>query len=188
MEPFEVVGVVFGALCVWLTVRENIWCWPTGIVSVAAYIVVFYRAKLYADMGLQVVFLVLCAYGWYEWLHGGKDRGALTVSRTPPRALVVLTGAGIAGLLFLGFALRKYTDAALPFWDAGTTSFSLVAQWMMTKKWIENWLVWIAVDVVYVGIYVAKQLHPTAVLYAVFLCLAIAGLLAWRKSLTTVTA
>ncbi len=183
LEPYETVGVLFGIACVWLTAREHIACWPTGIVNVLAYVVVFYRAKLYSDMGLQLVYFALSVYGWHEWLHGGEDRGALAVSRTPRRALGLLALLGVAGLLGMGFLLRRYTDAALPYWDAGTTSFSLVAQWMMTKKRIENWIVWIAVDVVYVGMYLAKHLYPTALLYAVFLGLAAAGLVAWRKSL-----
>jgi nicotinamide mononucleotide transporter len=182
MNPYEVVGVAFGAVAVYLTVRENIWCWPTGLVNVALSAVVFAQARLYADMGLQLVYVVLCLYGWYAWLHGGDDRGALAVTRTPARAVLAMAAAGIAFAAGLGLFLQQRTDAALPFWDASTTSFSLVAQWMQTRKWIENWLVWIAVDVVYVGIYVAKGLFLMAGLYAAFLVLAVAGLLAWRSS------
>ena len=183
MNPYETVGVVFGVISVWLTVRENIWCWPTGLVNVLLFVVVFWQAKLYADMGLQVVYTILSVYGWYEWLHGGKDRGERAVERTPRRVLVPLLIAGVIGLASLGLFLRRATDAALPFWDAGTTSFSLVAQWMLTKKWLENWLIWIVVDVVYVGMYLYKQLYPTAGLYLVFLVLACLGFQAWTKAL-----
>ena len=183
MSLYEIVGVAFGAVAVWLTVRENIWCWPTGLVNVGLFIVVFYRARLYADMGLQVVYVALCLYGWYAWLHGGRDHGALRVSRTPSRVLsvtlVLVAGAG----LVLGLALRRHTDASLPFWDSATTSGSLAAQWMQTRKWIENWVVWIAVDVVYVGVYLYKDLYLTAALYAVFLVLAVMGLVKWKKTL-----
>jgi len=179
----EVVGVLFGVVAVWLTTRENVWCWPAGLVNVGLFIVVFWRAKLYADMGLQVVYVVLCLYGWYEWLHGGRDRGALRVSATPRPALAILAASGVVFAAGLGLFLSRMTDAALPFWDAGTASFSLVAQAMQTRKWWENWIVWIAVDVVYVGIYVAKHLDLTAGLYAVFLALAILGLKSWRRSL-----
>jgi nicotinamide mononucleotide transporter len=151
---------------------------------VGLYIVVFGQAKLYADMGLQVVYVALCLYGWYEWLHGGQDYGVLRVSRTPRRALYILGAAGVAFAFVLGQALYQKTDAALPFWDSSTASFSLVAQWMQTRKWLEAWVVWIAVDVVYVGIYVYKELNPTAALYAVFLGLAVLGLRSWTKSLT----
>jgi nicotinamide mononucleotide transporter len=134
-------------------------------------------------MGLQVVYVALCLYGWYAWLHGGADHGALLVSRTPGRAALALAAAGAAFAAGLGLFLLSHTDAALPFWDASTASFSLVAQWMQTRKWIENWLVWIAVDVVYVGMYVVKGLFLMAGLYGVFLALAVAGFLAWRRSL-----
>jgi nicotinamide mononucleotide transporter len=183
MNPYEVVGVAFGAIAVWLTVRENVWCWPTGLVNVLLSAIVFAQAKLYADMGLQLVYVVLCLYGWYAWLHGGVDRGALAVTRTPGVALAVLAAGGIVFAGALGFFLRRHTDAALPLWDASTASFSLVAQWMQTRKWIENWLVWIVVDVVYVGMYVVKGLFFMAGLYAAFLVLAVAGFLAWRRSL-----
>ena len=183
MNPFEVVAALFGMINVFLVVRENIWCWPTGIVNVAMYIFVFHEAKLYADMGLQVVYLALSFYGWHEWLHGGKDRGILQVSRTPRAGFGALALAGVLGSVLLGRFLSHATDAALPFWDSTTTSFSLVAQGMMTRKWIENWLVWISVDVVYVGMYLYKQLYVTAVLYAVFLGLSVLGLREWRAAL-----
>jgi len=187
MNPYEVAGVAFGVVAVWLTVRENVWCWPIGIVNVVLSAIVFHQAKLYADMGLQVVYVALCLYGWYAWLHGGADRGALLVSRTPGLAAGGLAAAGVVFAAGLGAFLRGHTDAALPFWDASTASFSLVAQWMQTRKWIENWLVWIAVDAVYVGMYVVKGLFLMAGLYAVFLALAVAGLLAWRRSLARVS-
>jgi len=186
LNPYEVVGVAFGAVAVYLTVRENVWCWPTGLVNVLLSAIVFAQARLYADMGLQLVYVVLCLYGWYAWLHGGPDRGALRVGRTPARSLTGLFAGGVVFALTLGLFLHQKTDAALPYWDASTASFSLVAQWMQTRKWIENWLVWIAVDIVYVGIYVAKGLFLMAGLYAAFLVLAVAGLLAWRKSLSAV--
>jgi nicotinamide mononucleotide transporter len=168
-----------------LTVRENVWCWPTGLVNVGLYVIVFAEAKLYADMGLQVVYVALCLYGWYAWLHGGKDHGALRVTRAPLRTLAALAVAAVAFAAVLGTLLRTLTDAALPYWDASTASFSLAAQWLQTRKWIENWAVWIAVDTVYVGMYVVKGLYPTAGLYAVFLVLAVAGHVAWRASLRT---
>jgi nicotinamide mononucleotide transporter len=183
LSGWEIGGVLFGVVGVWLTVKENIWCWPAGLVNVALFIVVFWQARLYADMGLQVVYVVLCLYGWWAWLHGGSGHDALRVSRAPKRVLLALGAAGAAGAAVLGLTLYRHTDAAVPFWDSTTTSFSLVAQALQTKKWIENWTVWIAVDVVYVGIYVFKKLYLTAGLYAVFLVLAVRGLVEWRRSL-----
>lgn len=183
LSPLELVAALVGALSVWLSVRQNIWSWPTAIVNVVLYVFVFHAAKLYADMGLQVVYAVLSVYGWYEWLHGGENRTALRVSRTSPRLALLLTAIAIAGSAALGLFLRGATDAALPFMDSFLSSTSLVAQWMMTRKKLENWLVWILVDVLYVGMFIVKGLYPTAVLYAVFLALAVMGYRDWRRSM-----
>jgi nicotinamide mononucleotide transporter len=183
MSATEIVGALFGIAYVWLATRENPWCWPVGIVNVGLYILVFYEARLYADMGLQVVYVALSVYGWHQWLRGGPGHGTLPVSRAPLSALLPLWALGTVGAALLGFTLYRHTDASLPFWDSSTTSFSLVAQWMQARKWIENWVVWIVVDVVYIGIYVYKRLYPTAGLYAVFVGLALLGLVQWRRSL-----
>jgi nicotinamide mononucleotide transporter len=184
----EIAGALFGIAYVWLATRENAWCWPVGLVNVGLYILVFYEARLYADMGLQVVYVVLSLYGWHQWLRGGPGEGALRVSRAPGRALLLLSLLGSAGAALLGFTLYRHTDASVPFWDSTTTSFSLVAQWMQARKWIENWPLWIAVDLVYVGIYVYKKLYATAGLYAVFIALAFVGLVQWRRSLPVASA
>lgn len=183
MSSLEIVGFVFGAWSVFLMTRENVWAWPIGLVNLAAYVAVFRDAKLYADMGLQVVYIALCLYGWHHWLHGGRGHGVLGVARTPRAALALSTTLGTAGFFALGSLLHRLTDAALPFLDSALTSFSLVAQWLQTRKWIENWHVWIVVDAVYVGMYVFKRLYLTAGLYAVFLVLALMGLRSWRASL-----
>ena len=183
MSPLELLAAVIGAISVWLSVRQNIWSWPTAVVNVVLYAIVFYDAKLYADMGLQVVYAVLSIYGWYEWLYGGEGRTVLRVTRTTPRVATVLTLIAAAGSALLGTLLHRVTDAALPFMDSFLSSTSLVAQWMMTKKLLENWLVWIAVDVLYVGMFLFKGLYVTAGLYAVFLALAVRGYVDWRRSM-----
>jgi nicotinamide mononucleotide transporter len=183
VSPLELFAAVVGALSVWLSVRQNIWSWPTAIVNVVLYAIVFFEAKLYADMGLQVVYAVLSIYGWYEWLHGGEGHTELRVTRTGPALGALLTGIALAGAVLLGTLLQRATDAALPFMDSFLSSSSLVAQWMMTRKKLENWLVWILVDVLYVGMFVFKGLYLTAGLYAVFLALAVKGYLDWRRTL-----
>lgn len=180
---WEVLAVIAGIASVYLSTRENIWSWPTAIVNVSLYFVVFLEAKLYADMGLQVVYLVLSVYGWYEWLYGGEHRTALHVSRVTRSLGVRLLLIGIATAAILGTILARFTDAALPYLDSATTSTSLVAQWMMTRKILENWAVWVVVDVVYIGMFIYKQLYLTAGLYAVFLVLAVMGFRTWKRSL-----
>ena len=184
MSLLELLAAVTGALSVWLSVRQNIWSWPTAIVNVCLYAVVFRGARLYADMGLQVVYAVLSVYGWYQWLHGGQGRTALRVTRTPAALAGRLLVLAVAGSALLGTVLDRATDAAVPHLDAGLSGASLVAQWMMTKKLLENWLVWIAVDVLYVGLFLYKELYLTAGLYAVFLVLAVRGFVEWRRSMS----
>jgi nicotinamide mononucleotide transporter len=182
-NPFEIVGVLTGILGVWLTTRQKIWCWPVGIVSVAAFIVVFFRAKLYAAMGLQVVYVGLLAYGWHAWLHGGEGQVALRVSRVPRRLAFGLAVAAAAATGIAGYWLRARTDEAMPYLDGFTTSFSLVAQWMQARKYLENWLLWVVVDVVYVGMSLSQGLTLTAGLYAVYVGLAFLGFRDWRRSM-----
>jgi nicotinamide mononucleotide transporter len=183
MNPIEIVAAVFGVVSVFLSVKQNIWSWPTAIVNVGLYIIVFFEAKLYADTGLQVVYVVLNAYGWYHWLYGGKNRTELPVSKTSARVGALLGMLVLAGTAVIGTFLSRQTDAALPYVDAFTTSTSLVAQWMMTRKLLENWIIWVAVDVIYIGMYIYKSLYVTAVLYLIFLILSALGYVQWRRSL-----
>jgi nicotinamide mononucleotide transporter len=183
MSPLELAGVATGLVGVWLITRENVWCWIAMILSASLYTVVFYEARLYAGMGLQVVYVLMFLYGWWGWLHGGPGGSVLRVSRTPaPWRMALLAGAA-AGTAVLGLALARHTDESLPYWDSAATSLSLAAQWMQTRKWLENWLVWIAVDIVYVGMCLYRGLLPTVGLYATLLVLAAIGLTQWKRSM-----
>lgn len=183
LTPLEGTAVVFGLVSVWLSTRENIWSWPTAIINVGLYSILFIREKLYADAGLQVIYLVLSLYGWYEWKFGGENRSELHVSRVTPRLAAILAALGIAGSVALGTFLHRTTDASLPYLDATLSVFSLIAQWMMTRKIVENWALWIVLDVVYVWMFIAlKHLHFTAFQYSVFLLLAVLGLRDWKRS------
>jgi nicotinamide mononucleotide transporter len=184
MNPFEVVGVVTGLLGVWLMTRQKIWGWPVLLVSSAVFTVVFFRARLYAAMGLQFVYIGLVAYGWYQWLHGGSGRGPLRVTRVPRRVALALAAAGTVVTAVLGTWLDMRTDQALPYADAFATSFSLAAQFMQARKYLENWAVWFVVDIVYVGMVRTQDLGLTAVLYAIYLVLAVLGFRDWRRSMS----
>lgn len=181
--PLELVAVVFTLANVWLAVKEKMWTWPTGIASVLLYLVVFWRTHLYLNAGLQVVYFVLSIHGWYEWLHGGENKTELRITHASPRMWAVLMSAGVAlTLLLLGLLRLTARDASLPIWDALTTAFSLVGQYMLNTKIVENWLIWAAVDVIYVVMFIDQKLYPTAVLYAILLILSVKGLLDWRRS------
>jgi nicotinamide mononucleotide transporter len=179
----EVLAVLFGIVSVYLSTRENIWSWPTALVNVSFFFVLFYVSGLYSDTGLQVVYFVLSLYGWYEWLYGGAGRTAIVVSRTTRTTWVVLGAIGVVVWALLGSITSRLPGTALPYVDAATTTVSLLAQWMMTRKLLENWLVWIAVDVVYVGMFVFKGLYLTAFNYGIYLILAVMGYIAWKRSL-----
>ena len=183
MSTIEIVAAVLGAIGVYLGVRQNIWSWPIGIAGVSLYVIVFHRAKLYADMGLQVVYIVISLYGWYQWLYGGPGRTSLKVTRARPRHYIILGVLGIAGAWITGELLGRHTDASLPYLDSAVTSTSLVAQWMMTRKLLESWIVWVAVDLVYIGMFLYKELYPTALLYVVFTILAAWGYFQWKATL-----
>ncbi len=183
MNTVEWIAAGLGLVSVWLNVREDWRGWPIGAVMVALYFAIFARVKLYADAGLQVIYFVLQFYGWYEWVRGGENRGGVEVSRTPPRVLAGCLVVGSVGTFVLGFVLGHYTDQALPFWDSGIAAFSLVAQWMLAKKYLENWLLWAAIDVIAIGVYWNKELLPTAVLYLCFFLLCVRGYQRWRATL-----
>jgi nicotinamide mononucleotide transporter len=188
MELLQYVAVAFGIAAVLLSARENPWNWPLGIINVGLYILIFYDAKFYAGMALQVVYVVLAVYGWWHWLHGGANHGALRVSRVPLREGVLLALGFLVGTGALWTLLSRQTDASLPLADSALTAASLVAQYMMTRKYVESWLVWIVADVGYVAMFLYrslsdKDLWPTAGLYLVFCILAVFGWRLWRASL-----
>lgn len=184
----ELVAVLFGVVSVFLSTRESIWAWPTALVNVSLFTILFFRAGLYSDTGLQVVYFGLSVYGWYGWLYGGRGHTALTVSRTGRRTWVVLVVLGLALWTVLSSITSRLPGTALPHLDAATTTVSLLAQWMMTRKLLENWLIWVAVDVVYVGMFTYKGLYLTALNYGVYLVLAWLGYLSWRRSMAATLA
>ncbi|HYC52370.1 MAG TPA: nicotinamide riboside transporter PnuC [Gemmatimonadaceae bacterium] len=181
---FEIVAAITGATSVFLSARQNIWSWPTAIVNVSLYTVVFYREGLYSDTGLQVVYLILSIYGWHQWLYGGAQHSTLKVSRASHRMLLVSLAAGVGFWLAVGTLTSRLPGSSLSYLDAALTTTSLVAQWMMTRKILENWILWIIADLVYVPMFLYKGLYVTAALYAVFLALAIMGFVSWRRSWT----
>lgn len=182
-NQIELWGTVFGLICVFLNTKENIWAWPTGIVSVSLYVYIFWEAELLGDFGLHIVYVVLGFYGWYHWLYGGDAQTQLPISLSAPKELMwLLGGVGVITTIALGYAFQEYTNNEFPYGDATTTIFSLIAQWQLTQKRIENWLVWIFVDIIASIIYYHKGLYITTALYLIYLILATAGYLQWRKT------
>lgn len=176
----EAVGFVFGVWAVYLTVLENVWNWPIGIINSAFYVWVFATAKLYMDTGLSVVYVILGIYGWYWWLFGGQTKDDLPITHTPREQHVVLGLVTLcAGALM--WRLNLHLGGSAPIADAALTAISLLAQYMLTRKYIENWVCWIIADVCYIPLFFWKGLNLTGLLYFIFLGLAISGYLNWRK-------
>lgn len=173
---------VTGVATVTLAARQHIWNWPIGIVNVALYAWWFWQVKLYADAGLQVVYLVLAVYGWWAWLHGGRGGEPLRVRRVPRRLFGLVTALGALFAAVLGVSLARFTDADVPMLDSALTGASLVAQFLMTRKYLESWAVWVVADVVYVGLFIARGYHLTALMYAIFTGLALYAWREWHRS------
>lgn len=176
----EVAGVISGLLCVYLAAKNIIWNWPLAIISVAIYIFIFYDTHLFADMGLQVYFLVINIYGWYFWSHK-KSTTKTPVTLIKQREVLLSLLAIIIFTFLLGWLLFNHTTASYPYLDSFCTACSIVAQFFMARKVLQNWLLWIFVDIIYVGVYLFKGLHLTAVMYAVYVVLALIGYLDWKK-------
>lgn len=179
----EILGVITGFICVWLAARNNLWNFPVTIVSVFLYMVVFYRAKLYADMGLQVYFLGMALYGWYYWI----DRSESGEEIKPVRRITpTLIGIGIVVIalftLLFGTFLDRQTDAFSPYLDSLCAGGSLFGSFLLSRRILENWLVWIVVDVIYLYLYMSKELYLTTILYLAYIVVAIIGYREWKKN------
>jgi nicotinamide mononucleotide transporter len=176
----EVIGVITGLLCVYLAAINNIWNWPFAIISVTLYIFIFFEARLYADMGLQIYFFVVNVYGWYYWSQKSATEKKAPVMRITKKEMILSAGAIILFTFILGSVLI-YTPASYPYIDSFCTACSLVAQIFLARKVLENWLIWIFVDIIYIGVYVFKDLHLTAVMYAIYVAIALMGYIDWKK-------
>jgi nicotinamide mononucleotide transporter len=176
----EVIGVITGLVCVYLAAKNNIWNWPIAIVSVGIYIFIFFDSHLYADMGLQVYFMAMNIYGWYYWAKKTADENKIPVAIITRKEIIYSVIAIIIFTVILGTGL-KYTPASYPYIDSFCTACSLVAQVFLARKVLENWLIWIFVDIVYVGVYIFKGLDLTAIMYAIYVGIALLGYIDWKK-------
>ena len=181
----EIAGTVTTVLGIWLTTRRLLICWPVVLAADVIYLIVFYRARLFSDALLQLFFVVFTLYGWWHWWRGVRQEGEVRVVPLSVRGWLAGMTAGAAGAVLLGWLMARI-GAALPHLDATLTSYSLVASWWQARKHTANRWVWIAVDVVYIGEYLYKDLRPTAALYAGLVALAALGLRDWRRAAANV--
>jgi nicotinamide mononucleotide transporter len=186
-NKIEILGAILGILYIFFSIRQNIFTWPTGLLTSALYIFVFFQSKFYADMGLQVYYVGISIYGWYYWAKGKKPEDTETVPVKRTRKILWIKMGVVAALLYgaILFILLNFTDSPVPFMDTLTTALSIVATWMLARKYIEHWLIWIVVDVISVGLYIYKDLWPTVILFVVYTIMAVLGYIEWKKDLKT---
>ena len=184
MKVWEFLGFVLGVLCVLFLIRQNILTWPMGIAYVLISLVIFWQTKLYADFVLHLFYLGMNIYGWYYWIYGRKSRQQeVPVTSIPISTWLLVFGVSVIGIVVWGYLLNTYTDASLAYWDSTTSVLSFAAMWLTARKKIENWILWLVVDVLATGIYYYKGLYFYCLLYLVYIGMAVAGYLAWKKSM-----
>ena len=186
IDLLELLGLIFGLLAVYYLIKENILTWPAGIAYVLVSFVIFWQQKLYADFALHIFFLVLNIYGWWYWLKGDTEVATekeVPITYTRPQLLAGVAVLSIIGIAAMGSLLTAYTDASLPYWDSATTVLSLSGMWLTARKKIENWYFWFIVDILATGVYFYKGIYFYAILYLIYIGLAIVGYLAWKKTM-----
>lgn len=185
VNKIEVLGAILGILYIRFSIRQNIFTWPTGILTSALYIIVFFNSSLYASMMLQFYYVGISVYGWYYWLNGKRDdnKSLLPVQTANKKLWIKLAVIFAVLYVVILFILIRFSDSDVPYLDSLTTSLSIVATWMLAKKYIENWLIWIFADIVSVGLYIFKSLWPTVILFVVYAILAYFGYIEWKKDL-----
>ena len=182
MPLHEILAACLSASAVWLTTRRSPWCYPVGLASISVYIWVFIEARLYSDVLLQCAYVAMLISGWVRWLRHLDSTGHVQVASLAPRLAGLHLLIGLFGGVALGYTMHTFTHASLPWLDAFLTAFSLVGQWWQNRRHIAAWWMWIAVDVVYIGMYLHKDLHVTAMLYTGFVVLALKGWRDWRHA------
>lgn len=184
MGALEATAVALALAMVFCNIREIHWGWPLAVASSLLYFVIFRDSKLYGEAWLQVFFALVALWGWFQWLRGHRaDGSALRPARLSPRGVALTVGATALLWAGTGLLLKNVTDTDVPWWDAFPTALSVVGQFLLARKFIENWLAWIVVNTVSVGLFAYKGLWLTVGLYAVFIVLSIVGWRAWKSRL-----
>lgn len=190
MDFLEIIGTFVGLIYLWLEYRASIYLWIASIIMPAIYIFVYYDAGLYADTGINVYYLLAAIYGWVFWTFGGRkhQRGKLPITSTPVKYIFPLALVFLVAFFGIAWILISFTDSTVPWLDSFTTALSIIGMWMLARKYVEQWLVWIGVDIVSSGLYIYKELNFTAALYAIYTIIAIFGYLKWKHIMQEQTA
>ena len=181
MNAAEMVAVLLAIAYLLLVVRENIWCWAAAFASTAIYLVLFFEVRLYMESGLQLFYLAMAVYGWWQWRHGGRDRGELAISTWPVSRHVAIIVAIVLLTTVSGWLLATYTSAAFPYLDSFTTWSAMITTYMVARKILENWIYWFVIDSVSIYLYTSRGMMLTALLFALYVVLVVVGYLRWRR-------
>lgn len=181
-RPIEWIAVVCGLINVTLIIRRSIWNYPFGFTMVTLYFFIFWEYRLYSDALLQIYFFVIQFYGLWIWMQRRAEDGRIVVAPLPAQSFAGYLALTAVAWVVIGWLMGRYTDAAAPFWDAAVAALSVTAQFLLSRRHLQSWYLWIAVDVLAIGLFYSRDLAPTAALYAVFLGLAVVGLLQWRAA------
>ncbi len=176
-------ALISGILYVTLAAKENVWCWLAGLINVALFFVIAFNAQMYSDVGLQVVYFGLTLYGWQQWLANKNKEDALKITKTSPKLWSILIAITLCATILLYFLLDRFTDTDVAFWDALTTALSLAATWMTARKKLENWLIWIIADPIYIGLLYYKGWYLSSLLFGIYTVIAILGYFEWRRKM-----
>ena len=179
----EIVGALAGFVYVFFEIKVSKWMWPIGLLTSIFYIVIFFKSKFYADMSLQFYYVAISLLGWYWWLKGGREGKTLEMSHLSSNLVMRLSVISLLVFVLIAYILVNYTDSPLPYWDALTTSLSIVATWLLARKIIEHWLLWIFIDLVSMVLYIYKGLYPTSILFLFYSVLSVLGYFQWKKEL-----
>lgn len=181
----EIIGALVGLVYLWLEYRASVWLWAANIVMPIIYVFIYYESGFYADMGINIYYLVASLYGWIMWRRGQSDGKELPIAHTPRRKIAPMSALFVVLMVGIWLILTNFTDSTVPVGDAFTTALSVVALYMLAQKYVEQWLVWLVVDVVCAALYLYKGLYPTALLYLLYSILAWFGYLRWLKMMKT---
>ncbi|MDE5851388.1 MAG: nicotinamide riboside transporter PnuC [Alistipes sp.] len=187
----QLAGITLGLLYLWLEYRADIRLWVVGLIMPVVHGVLYYRSGLYADCSMQAYYVLAGLYGWAVWQRGRRQKNptarttgtAFAIARTPLRQVPLLVGAYALVHVSIYWVLIRFTNSTVPFWDSFTTALSVVAMWMLSRKYAEQWLVWLVADLTTVGLYCYKEIPFTAGLYLLYSALAVAGYLRWNRQI-----
>lgn len=182
METLEIIGAVIGFIYLYLEYKANKWLWLFGVLMPVVYIFVFYQSKFYADMGINVYYFFASIYGWIMWTKHRNSEAEKPISHTPRRYILPLAAIGAAVFAAIAFVLIRFTDSTVPYGDSLTTTLSILAMWMLAHKYVEQWWLWVVVNVISCGLYYWKGMHWTTILlFAVYSVVAVMGYYKWRR-------